>query len=113
MLPTYTTNITGFRTWTPGVSFRNESMMARRRMGPSKSGRDFECVGMFRLSSLGGRHDEMLDDRSQRQRGNERERSNEHHHPDQQRDEERRVSRQGARTRRDRLLASQRARDRK
>ena len=37
MDPTYTTNMTGFSTWRRGVSFRNESRMACRTMGKSKS----------------------------------------------------------------------------
>ena len=39
MEPTYTTNITGFRTWRWGVSFLNESIAAWPRMGRSKSER--------------------------------------------------------------------------
>ena len=41
MLPTSTTNMTGFRTWTRGSSFRTASMAARRTIGPSKRDRAF------------------------------------------------------------------------
>jgi len=46
MEPTYTTNITGFRTWRWGVSFLNESMVACHTMGRSKSGRALSLVAM-------------------------------------------------------------------
>ena len=46
MEPTYTTNITGFRTWRWGVSFLNESMVACHTMGRSKSWRTLALVAI-------------------------------------------------------------------
>jgi hypothetical protein len=46
MEPTYTTNITGFRTWRCGVSFLNESIVACHTMGRSKSGLAFALVAI-------------------------------------------------------------------
>jgi hypothetical protein len=39
MLPTNTVNITGLRSWCLGFSFSSESMIARRTIGGSNSGR--------------------------------------------------------------------------
>ena len=47
MEPTYTTNITGFRTWRRGVSFLNESIVACHTMGRSQSGLAFVLVAIW------------------------------------------------------------------
>ena len=47
--PTYTTNITGFRTWTRGASLRNESTVASRMIGQSNSGRSVVAPAMLTL----------------------------------------------------------------
>src|SRR5205823_10006798 len=59
MAPTYTTNMTGFRTWRCTVSLANESTIARRMIAPSKSERAIR-------TSLHRDEGEMLDDRPQR-----------------------------------------------
>jgi hypothetical protein len=49
-LPTSTTNITGFRTWWRGSSFRNDATMAPRTISGSKRGRAFACVDIVVLA---------------------------------------------------------------
>src|SRR5262245_4061670 len=109
-LPTRTTNMTGFRTWRRGSSLRMEETSAPRTISASKSDRALACVGIGCLPASGGEH-EVLDDRPQREGGDEGERTHDDDDADEHRDEERRVRRQRAGARRHDLLACQRAGD--
>ncbi len=60
MLPTSTTNMTGFRTILRGASLVNDSRAARRTMGASKSGRLVTDM----LEEPPGLHQEVLHDRT-------------------------------------------------
>src|SRR5262245_5592592 len=109
MDPTYTTNMTGLRTWRRGVSLRNESSTASPTMVRSNSGR--LLLSVIGSASLRGDHRQVLDDRAQGQGGDERQRADEDDHADQQCGEQGGVRRQRARPRRHDLLPGQRARD--
>src|SRR5581483_426958 len=124
-LPTRTTNITGLRACTFGLSFLKESTIARRTIGPSRIPRP------GRVRTLGGRvsgggtrvsasaatvisHSselarEVLDDRAQRHDREVRQADDDHHHAEQEAGEERGPGREGAGRRRDELLARERA----
>src|SRR2546423_11793105 len=101
--------MTGFRTWRWGVSLRNESTTADVKIDVSNSARAFTVAAM--VSSLGGDQVEMLDDRTQRERGDERQRAHQDDDTDEEAHEQRGVSRQRAGPGRDDLLARQRAGD--
>src|SRR5471032_1280345 len=91
MLPRYTTNMTGLRHWCCGSSFTNESISAcrmmdfvtrrrRRSCGTGTAGMAGELIVSLQgiLASFRGDHREVLDDRAQRERREEGERSEEH-----------------------------------
>ena len=73
-LPISTTNMTGFRTMWRGASLMNESRIARRTIGGSKSGRAVAAMERVALEELPGLHEQVLDDRAERERREERER---------------------------------------
>src|SRR3569623_2162584 len=105
MLPTYSTNITGLRHWTAGVSFLNESMIA----GFTSTGSNmasFLCDILFSFGSVRGPEHQLLDHRTERERGNVIQRADQHHGADQQHDEERAMGRHGAGAAGDALLRS-------
>src|SRR5438105_12042799 len=101
--------MTGLRTWRCGVSLRNESTTADVKIDVSTSARAFTVAAM--VSSPGGDQVEMLDDRSQRERGDERQRAHQDDDADQQPHEQWRVGRQCAGAGRNDLLARERAGD--
>src|SRR3989442_14618295 len=89
--------MTGLRTWRRGVSLRNESTIACTRIVGSNSARAFTVPAMASApSSLRRDEVEMLDDRTQGKRRDERQRAHQDDHADQQPDEQGRVGRQGA-----------------
>src|SRR5439155_24898571 len=98
--------MTGLRTWRFGVSFRNESTTAAPRIDVSNSARAFTVAAM--VSSLGGDQVEMLDDRPQRERGDERQRAHQDDDADEEAHEQRSVGGQRAGARRDDLFPRQR-----
>src|SRR6266542_1557849 len=111
MEPTYTTNMTGFRTWRRTVSLRKESITACRRIGRSNSERPCCALVMASLASAGD-HVQMLDDRTQGERRHVGQRSHEDHDSYEQDHEKGRVRGQGAGSGRDDLLSCERAGDR-
>src|SRR5579883_2277259 len=120
-LPISTTNITGLRTCCRGSSRRNESRIAVRH---SRAPRAAACAGAsiltlilasFGGSSLEGRaggEQQLLDDRAEREHGEEAERAQDDDDGDQPQHEQHGVRRQRAGARRDDLLRSERSRDR-
>src|SRR6187200_2103309 len=84
MLPTSTTNMTGFRTMWAGASFTNESRIARRTIGGSNRGRLVRAI----LEEPPTLHEQMLHDRAQRPCRKEGERADDQDHADQQNHEE-------------------------
>src|SRR6185437_6630341 len=88
-LPISTTNITGFFIWMRGSSFLKESLMARRRMAPSKSDAP-------RRERRAREHQQVLDDRTERERREEGQRADDQNHADDQPGEERRCCRECA-----------------
>ena len=115
---TSTVNITGFLAMCRGLSFMNESAMARRRTPGSKDkmpfGEPASPLGdgvavsavMLTCASLGV-GDEVLDDRAERKDGEVGQADDDHGHPGQERGEQRRAGRQGSGRRWRRLLRSQ------
>src|SRR5208282_1678336 len=89
--PTSTTNMTGFFTIFRGSSLTNESRTARRRMPGSVSALARECDVLLMKSSenLPRVHQQMLENRSQAQRREKRERAHDQDGGDQQRGEQR------------------------
>src|SRR5262245_21074155 len=114
---TSTTKITGFRSNERGFNLRKLSTIACWTMGPSKSGRDLTAVSVAGPASGGAATTisaqpllQVLDDRSQGERGQERERSDDHDHTGQQPREEPRVGpKRSCRERHGSLLADARA----
>src|SRR5882762_6564426 len=92
MLPSSTTNITGFLTMWRGLSLMNASPSARRTSGGSKRGR----LVMVMSEEPPGQHRELLDDRSERESGEEGEGAHDENDAHQKRDEERRRDGEGA-----------------
>src|SRR5439155_10152825 len=101
--------MTGLRTWRCGVSLRNESTTADVKIDVSNNARAFTVAAM--VSSLGGNRAEMLDDRSQRESRDERQRAHQDDDADQQSHEQQAVAGQRAGARRDDLFPRQRASD--
>src|SRR5262245_4589880 len=110
-LPTSTTNMTGFFAIRRGSSFHTLSFAAARRIGPSQAETARTFLSPMASVHLSGLRDEVLDDRAQAERREERERADDHDHADEQHREERAVGRQRAQPRRRRLLARQHAGD--
>src|ERR1035441_10074907 len=130
--PTSTTNITGFFIMARGFSLTNESLTARLTIGGSNSGRARDpLLGMIDVTSSDGldgvgatvaiislapklalNHQEMFHDRTERKRGEVRQRAHNQHDADQQGHEQRPV--RGKRSGRDRheFLLGQAARRR-
>src|SRR5215831_18178462 len=109
--PTYTTNMTGFRSWWRGVSLRNESTMAGPRIAVSKRERALPEVTVALLSSASARQHEVFDDRPEGQRRHIGQRPHQDDDADEQGHEERGVGGQGTRARGYDLLSRQRPRD--
>src|SRR5580704_10800137 len=83
-LPTSTTNITGLRIMVTGCNLINESHAARRTIFMSHRLRfDFLLI-IVCLESLASLHQQMLENRSQTQRGKKCQRTQDYHHADQQ-----------------------------
>src|SRR5262249_19818664 len=123
--PTSTTNMTGFFATMRGLSFTNDSQIARRRISGSNSGRartplEISCdasvvlcsdlrscglrVAVDILENLSVQHLEMLDDRTKRQCREIRQRAHNDHCAGQKNDKQRPVSRQYAAHHRNELL---------
>src|SRR5262245_20179635 len=114
MLPTYTTNITGFFTCWRGVSLRSESARALFRMVASKSGwrRGFVAISFVPGRLLLADYDEVVPHRCEGERREERERAHRDHGADQQHDEKRRMGGKRAGARGHGLFRRERAGDR-
>jgi hypothetical protein len=82
--------MTGFFTIVRGFSFRKESRMAFLRILVSIKTFDFVCEerSMCFSKSLAGKHQQMLQDGAQAQRGEKSERANDQHGADQKNREE-------------------------
>src|SRR5215471_4542351 len=87
--PTRTTNMTGFCAWSRGSSFRKESAIAGRTMAGSSRLRRFTSATILLLEERFRFHQEMLDDRSQREGREERQRADDDDDADQENREER------------------------
>src|SRR5262245_64884083 len=84
-LPTSTTNITGFRSMCFGFSLTNASLMARRTIGGSKSGR---FLRLDISEHLAAQHREVLDERPERERREESQGADDEDHADEENHEE-------------------------
>ena len=114
-LPTSTTNITGFLAIGRGASLRTLSSAARGRICAVEE-RDGACAGTGHGIASGQKSfpfvgEEVLDDRAERERGEEGERADDHDDAHEQHGEERAVGREGAEARGHDLLADHRAGD--
>src|SRR5262245_41668058 len=128
--PTSTTNITGFFISVSGFSFANEARTARLTISGSNRGRDrasflgrsevgssggicgvtvgsVVVVAMLLAPKLSAVHQEMLDDRTERKRREEGQRTNDQDGADEQSDEQRSVRGKCSRGRRDFLLGGE------
>src|SRR5215813_1121630 len=105
-LPISTTNMTGFFQTCCGASFLKLSLAAAFRIAGSKSEISFVRAMSVDLSGAAG---EVLDDRAERVGGEERQRTDDDDHRDEQACEDPAIGREGTQSRRDRFLAHHRA----
>jgi hypothetical protein len=81
--------MTGLRSIVAGDSFLTDAPIAGTMIDRSKSERDLAVIGSISSEQrVRPRHQEMLDDRSQRERGQERQRPDDQDGSDQQDDEQ-------------------------
>src|SRR6185437_5433140 len=111
-LPISTTNLTGFFIMVSGLSFVKASTIARRMISASKSDLCFFGICSY-LKCPSGVHQQVLENRAERERRKECERADDHNHPNQQHGEKRRVYWEGPRRSRHHFLFRKISRDRK
>src|SRR5882757_4448730 len=113
--PTSTTNITGFFMSVRGFSFTKESHIARTAISLSQIDLPFfvwAVMSSFSSESLARVHQQVLQDRTQAEGREKRQRANDQNHGDEQAGEQGRGHRKRAQRLRHILLFSQAARNR-